>query len=202
MQIRFYNSKLSKDAEIVLKIAIEKYNKEKGNMEQITIYENDVDRKISINMKGILNELICNKYISKNSFDTMNSGTTIFLTNEGLDYFNNKENNAIPFAFNITNISGDNNIVTNGNNNTINNNITIDKIDEIIKEIETKNYYNNEELKETIEEIKELLENKNTGSKTWSRISKTLTNLSTAITIAGAPETIIGLTNLINAWIK
>lgn len=172
-----------KISEQLLKIAIEKYKK--TNNLEVELEYKEYSRIVGIdgNIEDVLDDLIRNGMAGTMSKRTLNMemGFKLFLTLDGIEYFNNpklSENNSKPIVqkntynnCNIQEIVGDNNTVIQNNQQN-----DIMRLRDLISDFLNMQNVNNDDLKNELQSIVEDIDEEKTGEKQagrwWNRLSK------------------------------
>ena len=162
-----------KTSEQLLKIAVEKYKK--TNNSEVELKYEDYSGIVGIdgNIEDVLDDLIRNGMIGAMSKRTLNiiMGFKLFLTLDGIEYFNNpktNENSGKPIVqqntynnCNIQEIVGNNNTVIQNNQQN-----DIKQLRDLISEFLNTHNVNNDALKDELQSIVEDIDEGKTGENT------------------------------------
>lgn len=179
-----------KTSEQLLKIAVEKYKK--TNNSEVELKYEDYSGIVGIdgNIEDVLDDLIRNGMIGAMSKRTLNiiMGFKLFLTLDGIEYFNNpktNENSGKPIVqqntynnCNIQEIVGNNNTVIQNNQQN-----DIKQLRDLISEFLNTHNVNNDELKDELQSIVEDIDEGKTGEKQAGRWWNRLSRISDVVTI-------------------
>lgn len=179
-----------KTSEQLLKIAVEKYKK--TNISEVELQYDDYSGIVGIdgNIEDVLDDLIRNGMIGALSKKTLNiiMGFKLFLTLDGIEYFNNpktNENSGKPVVqqntynnCNIQEIVGNNNTVIQNNQQN-----DIKQLRDLISEFLNTHNVNNDELKDELQSIVEDIDEGKTGEKQAGRWWNSLSRISDVVTI-------------------
>lgn len=179
-----------KTSEQLLKIAVEKYKK--TNNSEVELKYEDYSGIVGIdgNIEDVLDDLIRNGMIGAMSKRTLNiiMGFKLFLTLDGIEYFNNpktNENSGKPVVqqntynnCNIQEIVGNNNTVIQNNQQN-----DIKQLRDLISEFLNTHNVNNDELKDELQTIVEDIDEGKTGEKQAGRWWNRLSRISDVVTI-------------------
>ena len=179
-----------KTSEQLLKIAVEKYKK--TNNSEVELKYEDYSGIVGIdgNIEDVLDDLIRNGMIGAMSKRTLNiiMGFKLFLTLDGIEYFNNpktNENSGKPVVqqntynnCNIQEIVGNNNTVIQNNQQN-----DIKQLRDLISEFLNTHNVNNDELKDELQTIVEDSDEGKTGEKQAGRWWNRLSRISDVVTI-------------------
>lgn len=179
-----------KTSEQLLKIAVEKYKK--TNNSEVELKYEDYSGIVGIdgNIEDVLDDLIRNGMIGAMSKRTLNiiMGFKLFLTLDGIEYFNNpktNENSGKPVVqqntynnCNIQEIVGNNNTVIQNNQQN-----DIKQLRDLISEFLNTHNVNNDELKDELQSIVEDIDEGKTGEKQAGRWWNRLSRISDVVTI-------------------
>ena len=179
-----------KTSEQLLKIAVEKYKK--TNNSEVELKYEDYSGIVGIdgNIEDVLDDLIRNGMIRAMSKRTLNiiMGFKLFLTLDGIEYFNNpktNENSGKPVVqqntynnCNIQEIVGNNNTVIQNNQQN-----DIKQLRDLISEFLNTHNVNNDELKDELQSIVEDIDEGKTGEKQAGRWWNRLSRISDVVTI-------------------
>lgn len=182
-----------KTSEQLLKIAVEKYKKTNNTVVELERKEYSGIVGIDGNIEDVLDDLIRNSMIGSMSKRTLNiiGGFKLFLTLDGIEYFNNpkpNENGGKPVVqqntynnCNIQEIIGNNNTVIQNNQQN-----DIKLLRDLISDFLNTQNVNNDDLKDELQSIVEDIDEGRTGEKQagrwWNRLSK----ISDVVTIGTA----------------
>lgn len=182
-----------KTSEQLLKIAVEKYKKTNNSVVELEREEYSGIVGIDGNIEDVLDDLIRNGMIGAMSKRTLNiiMGFKLFLTLDGIEYFNNNkpnENSGEPIVqqntynnCNIQEITGNNNTVIQNNQQN-----DIRQLRDLISDFLKTHNINNDDLKDELQSIVEDIDEGKTGEKQavrwWNRLNK----ISDVITIGTA----------------
>lgn len=172
-----------KTSEQLLKIAVEKYKKTNNSEVKLEYEEYSGIVGIDGNIEDVLDDLIRNGMVGAMSKRTLNviGGFKLFLTLDGIEYFNNhkpNENSGKPVVqqntynnCNIQEIIGNNNTVIQNNQQH-----DIRQLRDLISDFLNTQNVNNDDLKDELQSIVEDIDEGKTGEKQvgrwWSRLSK------------------------------
>lgn len=179
-----------KTSEQLLKIAVEKYKK--TNNSEVELKYEDYSGIVGIdgNIEDVLDDLIRNGMIGAMSKRTLNiiMGFKLFLTLDGIEYFNNpktNENSGKPIVqqntynnCNIQEIVGNNNTVIQNNQQN-----DIKQLRDLISEFLNTHNVNNDALKDELQSIVEDIDEGKTGEKQAGRWWNRLSRISDVVTI-------------------
>ncbi len=172
-----------KISEQLLKIAVEKYKK--TNNSEVKLEYEDYSEIVGIdgNIEDVLDDLVRNGMVGAMSKRTLNMemGFKLFLTLDGIEYFNNpkpSENNGKPVVqqntynnCNIQKIVGNNNTVIQNNQQN-----DIKQLRNLISDFLNIKNVNNDDLRDELQSIVEDIDEGKTGEKQagrwWNRLSK------------------------------
>ena len=182
-----------KTSEQLLKIAVEKYKKTNNSEVELEYKEYSGIVGIDGNIEDVLDDLIRNGMVGARSRGTLNMamGFKLFLTLDGIEYFNNpkpNESSGKPVVqqntynnCNIQEIIGNNNTVIQNNQQN-----DIKQLRDLISALLNTQNVNNDDLKDELQSIVEDIDEGKTGEKQagrwWSRLSK----ISDVVTIGTA----------------
>lgn len=179
-----------KTSEQLLKIAVEKYKKTNNSEVELQYEEYSGIVGIDGNIEDVLDDLIKNGMIGAMSKRTLNiiMGFKLFLTLDGIEYFNNpktNENCGKPVVqqntynnCNIQEIVGNNNIAIQNNQQN-----DIKQLRDLISEFLNTHNVNNDELKDELQSIVEDIDEGKTGEKQAGRWWNRLSRISDVVTI-------------------
>ena len=179
-----------KTSEQLLKIAVEKYKK--TNNSEVELKYEDYSGIVGIdgNIEDVLDDLIRNGMIGAMSKRTLNiiMGFKLFLTLDGIEYFNNpktNENSGKPIVqqntynnCNIQEIVGNNNTVIQNNQQN-----DIKQLRDLISEFLNTHNVNNDALKDELQSLVEDIDEGKTGEKQAGRWWNRLSRISDVVTI-------------------
>ncbi len=192
-------SQMKKDSEKFLQIVLDAHKRLSSYQLQLQIEEFESIPNIIFVIGDILKDLKLHNCIGEHSMMDLSGNITIFLTTDGIEYFEEKtkkanENSNTYINSNIQNISnygGTNTVVQN------NNSIDVELIKKMIIEIKEEIKESNKELAEDLDIILEDIE---AGHSTPKRIQNWINNISAYISLgsAVAPVVIAALPKLID----
>lgn len=188
-QVNIGGMPMQRDSEALLKLILERYKITGDTVVDINIKDCLTVPNIGTNIGDILDDLIIHGCIGSNSSVFCGGGLGIYLTTDGIEYFNNKQNEERKMERIVTyNVSGGQVNVANDNaiiNATQNNGTNINELDAIIKKIMDNISGLSKEDAETIEDSIGLIQEELAKSEPKkTRISSGLKLIAPMISIA------------------
>ncbi len=192
-------SQMKKDSEKFLQIVLDAYKRLNSYQLQFQIEEFEGIPNIDFAIGDILRELKLHSCIGEHSMMDIIGNITIYLTTDGVEYFDEKENRTSENSYtyinstvqNVSNYGGINTIIQN------NNSVDLELIKKMVSEIKEEIKERNKELAEDLDIILEDIE---AGHSTPKRIQNWINNISTYISLGSvaAPAVTVALPKLID----